>query len=153
GYVIPDVQVRIVDDDGRDLGLDKEGHVQLRTPTQCNGYIGDEEATRESFRDGWFMPGDLGVMRPDGMLRVTGRADEIINVGGVKLSPTIVDDFLLALPGIVEAAAFARRRPGQPDEVWAAVVCGADVDEAALLAAARAKLTSRAPVRVIRVPE
>jgi len=153
GFVVPAAQVRIVDEAGEPVGFDTEGHVQLRPPYLADGYMGDEAATKASFRDGWFMPGGLGVLRPDGLLRITGRTDEIINTGGVKLSPVIVDEFLLAQPGITDAAAFAHRRPGQADEVWAAIVCPGAIDEAAVLAAARAKLNSRAPVRLVRMAE
>lgn len=151
GYVVPDVKVRIVNDAGREVGLDAEGHVQIRSPYVADGYMNDDEATRATFRDGWFIPGDLGVLRSDGLLRITGRADEIINTGGVKLNPALVDDFLVVQRGISDAAAFAYRHPGRADEVWAAVVCTPDFDEQAVLAAARGKLNARAPVRLVRL--
>jgi acyl-coenzyme A synthetase/AMP-(fatty) acid ligase len=153
GYVVPDVQVRIVDDSGNPVGRDTEGLVQVRTPYMCDGYVGDAEATAAGFRDGWFIPGDLGILRADSLLRITGRADEMINAGGVKLSPALVDEFLLTQPGVRDAAAFAFRQSGRSDQVWAAVVCNDEFDEHAVLAAARARLNSRAPARLLRLPE
>lgn len=153
GYVVPGAQVRIVDEAGHPVGLDVEGVVQLRTPYMVDHYHGDEAATAAGFRDGWFIPGDLGVMRPGGLLRITGRADEMINAGGVKLSPVLIDEFLLSQPGVRDAAAFAYRRSGRSDEPWAAVVCTEGFDEQAVMAAARARLNSRAPVRLLRVSE
>ncbi|MBI5279592.1 MAG: long-chain fatty acid--CoA ligase [Burkholderiales bacterium] len=153
GYVTPKVTVRIVDDAGQAVPPGTEGHIQIRTPDMADRYIGDPEASAAAFRDGWFIPGDLGSLSADGLLRITGRADEMINAGGVKLSPVLVDEFLMTQPGVRDAATFAYRQPGRADQVWAAVVCGDAFDEQAVLAAARARLNSRAPVRIFRLDE
>jgi acyl-coenzyme A synthetase/AMP-(fatty) acid ligase len=153
GYVVPGVTVEIVDDAGNAVEAGAEGIVRVRAPLMADRYIGDEEATAAGFRDGWFHPGDLGRLGADGVLHITGRADEMINSGGVKLSPVIVDEFLLAQPGVRDAAAFAHRQPGRYDQVWAAVVCDERFDEEAVLSAARARLNSRAPVRIVRMAE
>ena len=153
GYVVPGAEVRIVDETGQPAGFGVEGVVQLRTPYMIDHYIGDDEATAAGFRDGWFIPGDLGMLGADGLLRITGRADEMINAGGVKLSPLLVDEFLLTQPGIQDAAAFAFRQTGRSDQVWAAVVCGEGFNEQAILAACQARLNSRAPTRLIRLAE
>ncbi|MBC7604027.1 MAG: long-chain fatty acid--CoA ligase [Ramlibacter sp.] len=153
GYVVPGAMARIVDDGGNPLGFDIEGHVQTQSPYMATEYIGGPQGTARAFIDGWFVPGDLGVLRADGLLRITGRADEMINGGGVKLSPVLVDEFLLTLPGVRDAAAFAHRQPGLADEVWAAVVVTSDFDEQAALDAARRTLNSRAPVRLIQLAE
>ncbi len=153
GYVVPGVDVRIVDDAGQPLGFDAEGLVQIRTPHMVAGYLGDAATTAAAFRDGWFVPGDLGLLRRDGLLLLRGRADEMINLGGVKVSPTMIDEFLLAQPGAGDAAAFARRQPGRHDEIWAAVVPAAGFDEAALLRTARDRLNSRAPARIVQVAQ
>jgi acyl-coenzyme A synthetase/AMP-(fatty) acid ligase len=153
GYVVPFVEVRIVDEAGRPLGTDVEGIIQVRSPYCAKEYIGDPVATAQAFKDGWFVPGDIGMLRADGLLHIRGRVDEMINAGGVKLSPVLVDDFLLSQPGVTDAAAFAYRRAGQHDQVWAAIVCAEDFNQQALLDAARAKLNSRAPVRFVRLPE
>jgi acyl-coenzyme A synthetase/AMP-(fatty) acid ligase len=151
GYIRPDVEVRIMGPDGKALGLGQEGVVQVRTP-YMNAYVDDPESTAAAFVDGWFVPGDLGVLEAGGVLRLTGRADEIINVGGIKLNPQLVDEMLLTLPGVRDAAAFACRLAGG-DQVWAAVVVGDGFDEQALLAAGRARLGVRAPVHLLPVPQ
>jgi acyl-coenzyme A synthetase/AMP-(fatty) acid ligase len=153
GYVVPGASVRIVDEMGSPVAPGVEGIVQVRTPSMADGYMGDPQTSALAFRDGWFVPGDLGVLGADGLLRLRGRADELINAGGVKLNPAMVDEFLLAQPDVRDAAAFAFRQTGRSDEVWAAVVAGEGLNEQALLAACRAKLNSRAPVRVVRMSE
>lgn len=153
GYVLPDVEVRICDAQGRVVDHGVEGVVQLRSPVLADGYVGDAAATAAAFHDGWFSPGDLGVLRQDGLLRITGRTDEMINAGGVKVNPVLVDEFLMAQPGIADAAAFAFRRTGHHDQIWAAVVPKEGYDEKALLAAGVERLNSRAPVKLVKVPE
>ncbi|HVZ43247.1 MAG TPA: fatty acid--CoA ligase family protein [Ramlibacter sp.] len=153
GYVVPEATLEIVDANDAVVASGTEGIVRIRTPAMARRYEGDEEATARGFRDGWFYPGDLGRLGADGIVHITGRTDEMINAGGVKLSPVIVDDFLITQPGVREAAAFARRQPGRGDEVWAAVVCEDAFDEEAVLGACRARLNSRAPVRLVRVAE
>jgi len=153
GYVVPGAQVRIVDDEGKVVGPDTEGALQVRTPYMASGYVGDEKATVAAFQDGWFIPGDLGLLSAQGVLHLRGRADEMINAGGVKLNPALVDEFLMAQPGVADAAAFAHRQPGRHDQVWAAIVCAEQFDQRALLAACQARLNSRAPVRLVRMAE
>jgi acyl-coenzyme A synthetase/AMP-(fatty) acid ligase len=153
GYVVPEVTVRIVDDMDNPVGPGVEGIIQVRTPSMAQCYMGDPEASATAFRDSWFVPGDVGVLGADGLLQLRGRTDELINVGGVKLNPATVDEFLVSQPGVREAAAFAFRQTGRNDEVWAAVVGSEDLDEQALLAACRARLNSRAPTRIVRTSE
>lgn len=153
GYVLPGVEVQIVDAEGQGCAAGVEGVVRVRAPDMLCHYIGDPQASAESFRDGWFHPGDLGVLQPDGLLRITGRADEMINAGGVKVNPAMVDAFLLTQPGVIDAAAFARRRAGGTDLVWAAVVAGEGFNEQAVLDACRQRLNSRAPVRLLQMAQ
>lgn len=153
GYIVPGVAVRIVDEMDNPVATGVEGIVQVRTPSMVYSYLGDPQASAIAFRDGWFIPGDLGVLGADNLLRLRGRSDEMINAGGVKLNPALVDEFLLAQPGVRDAAAFAFRQAGRNDEVWAAVVGSEDLNEPALMTACRAKLKSRAPVRLVRVSE
>ncbi|MES2633650.1 MAG: fatty acid--CoA ligase family protein [Pseudomonadota bacterium] len=153
GFVVPGAEVRIVDDADQPVAYGVEGHVQIRTPYMISGYMGDPVNSAKAFRGGWFVPGDMGILRADNLLRITGRSDEMINAGGVKLSPAAVDEFLLKVPGVRDAATFAYRRPGQNDAVWAAVVAGENFNEQAVLATARAHLNSRAPVKLVLMDE
>jgi acyl-coenzyme A synthetase/AMP-(fatty) acid ligase len=153
GYVAPGVRVRIVDEAGNPVPPGAEGIVQIRTPCMVHSYLGDPQASATGFRDGWFVPGDMGALGDDGLLQLRGRIDELINTGGVKVSPARVDEFLLTQPGVRDAAAFAFRQSGRNDEIWAAVVADDDLNHEALLAACRATLNSRAPTRIVRMSE
>ena len=98
------VAVRIVDEAGHDLPLGQVGLVLVRTPTMVTGYLDDPEATRQAFVDGWFVSRDLGFMPAPDRLVVLGRADDVLNIGGVKVAPGPLEDALRQIPGISDAA-------------------------------------------------
>ena len=74
-----------------------------------HGYRNNPTATTAAFIDGWLRTGDAGALDDDGYLTLTGRIKELINRGGEKISPTEIDNVLLAHPAVAEAAAFGRR--------------------------------------------
>lgn len=153
GYVVPGVEVRIVDESNRRLAVGSEGAVQIRSSYIASEYMGDPQASSATFVDGWFMPGDLGVLHDDGLLVITGRISELINANGVKTSPQLIDEFLLSQPGIQDAAAFGAQVPGGGEQIWAAIVAHESLDLELLHRVCTQKLNSRAPVRFVRVQE
>ena len=151
GVLEPGVEAQAVDAAHRPLPPGTEGLVRVRTPGDIAGYLDDPESTAASFRDGWFYTGDIGKVTADGYLVISGRAVEIINHGGMKVSPRTIEDVLLAMPEISEAAAF-----GMPDrdgviQVAAAVVARAPIDIAALNRTCAARLGPLAPRTVLQV--
>jgi malonyl-CoA/methylmalonyl-CoA synthetase len=99
------------------LSNGQEGEIQLRGPSVFSGYWEREEATAESFIQGWFRTGDLGSLDPDGYLRILGRSRELIISGGFNVYPREVEDVLLTHPDVAEAAVV-----GTPSEEWGEVV-------------------------------
>ncbi|MEQ8443981.1 MAG: class I adenylate-forming enzyme family protein [Alphaproteobacteria bacterium] len=104
---LPGVTVRIVGDYGAVLPPGTDGTVEISSPGTVDGYRNYPEATAARFRDGWFRPGDVGRMDADGRLRLTGRIDDILNVGGMKISAGSLDRRLQALPELQDGAAAA----------------------------------------------
>jgi acyl-CoA synthetase (AMP-forming)/AMP-acid ligase II len=97
-------QIRIVKDDGTVAAPDEEGEVRLRGPVVCVGYT-DPRATEAAFDDeGWFRTGDLGVLRPDGHLRLTGRLKDVIIRKGENISARELEDVLFTHPSVGEVA-------------------------------------------------
>jgi O-succinylbenzoic acid--CoA ligase len=121
GYPLADVEVAI-DSDG-----DSGGEVLLRGPMLFDGYEGEPERTERAVRDGWFHTDDLGTLAPDGRLSVTGRADDVIISGGVKVSAQALAARLRAHPG-VEAVEVL----GVPDDEWGQRVVAFVVGDVAL---------------------
>lgn len=100
--------------------------------------------------DGWVTTGDLGVLGDDG-LRLTGRSDLIINIGGNKVSPAEVESVLRGAPGVSDCAVVGRTGPAGESQVWAFVEAGADeFDAAALRRRARELLMAVKVPSVIR---
>ncbi|MCB2102640.1 MAG: AMP-binding protein, partial [Rhodobacterales bacterium] len=107
------------------------------------GYLKNPKATEEAFADGWFHTGDLGVLEPDGYVKLKDRAKDIIISGGENISSIEVEGVLYAHPAVLAAAVVAK-----PDDKWGETPCAfvelkadaEDVDEAALIAFCREHL-------------
>jgi acyl-CoA synthetase (AMP-forming)/AMP-acid ligase II len=110
-------EIRIVDEEWRSLGAETPGEVTVRGPGVVDGYLDNEAANAESFRDGWFRTGDVGRLSSDGYLTLEGRVKEMINRGGEKIAPREIDEALLLHPAVLDAVAF-----GRPDDKWGEVV-------------------------------
>ncbi|MGQ0839252.1 o-succinylbenzoate--CoA ligase [Actinokineospora sp.] len=132
------------------------GVVELAGPTLAHGYRLDPEGTAQAFADGWFRTTDLGRVSADGVLDLLGRADDVINTGGVKIAAAAVERVLTGHPGVAEACVVGLPDPEWGQRIAAAVVAaeqaGGDVPAAdALLAAVRAELGAAAVPKLLRV--
>jgi fatty-acyl-CoA synthase len=94
------------------------GEVMLRGNTIMKGYLRNERATSEAFREGWYHTGDLAVWHPDGYMQVKDRSKDIIISGGENISSLEVEECLYRHPQVMEAAVVAR-----PDEKWGETPC------------------------------
>jgi acyl-CoA synthetase (AMP-forming)/AMP-acid ligase II len=154
GFIAPGIEVQAVDADHRPLPAGAEGIIRIRSANCIAAYHGDPEASTKSFRDGWFYPGDVGSVSGNGLLAISGRSSEIINSGGVKVSPQLVEDVVLMNPDVSEAAAFA-----VPDaatgmqEIWVAIVQKNPVDTDALHGLCVQRLGQKAPKSFLLVKE
>ncbi len=108
--------VRVVDDSWEDVATGVAGEVVVAGAGVTPGYLGNDDANAASFRDGWFRTGDIGVL-VDGYLSLKGRLKEMIIRGGDNISPTEIDEVLLAHPAVSEAVCF-----GVDDEMYGQVV-------------------------------
>jgi acyl-coenzyme A synthetase/AMP-(fatty) acid ligase len=134
GQVLPDVTVELVDGSGRALPPGQGGSLRIASPVMVDGYLGDPEQARASFRDGYFYPDDLGHLAQDGTLVISGRDKEVLNLGGTKLRPQQVEEVLTAFPAVEQAAVVGVPDGLGVDELWALIVPRAPLDEAALRA-------------------
>lgn len=152
GRVVPWVELEVVDENDRLLPPGRTGIVRLRSPEMPDGYFDNPEESAKTFRDGWVYLGDMGALAPDGLLTLEGRADDLINVGGVKVNPIEVEAVLAEHPSIADAGAFATQVPGGATRLVAAVVVREGYDEKAVLAYCRERLRNVAPVRLVSLP-
>lgn len=96
GRLLPWVEAQALDAQGRPLPPGQAGALRFRSPALAIGYVGPQDPGQPSaFRDGWFHSTDLGSVSADGIVRLTGRASEVINIGGVKFDPGRVEELIL----------------------------------------------------------
>jgi len=147
------VQYQAVDPEtGVALPPGQEGELVSRGPTTMLGYWNRPDDTAVTLRQGWLHSGDLGVVRDDGYLQVTGRSKELYKSGGELVMPKEIEDLLAAHDAISQVFAI-----GLPDERWGEIGCvvivpapGAALTEADVLAICRAKLARfKVPKRVV----
>ena len=127
GYVYPWVDIEIVDGDSP-VNDSEEGLIRIRTPYMADQYHADKVLTDKSYKDGWFYPGDIGRLTKGRLLHVTGRANDVINIGGLKISPQSIEQFVRNQPKIRDAAAFGNPSESGLDEIWLAIVTSGPVD-------------------------
>jgi long-chain acyl-CoA synthetase len=145
GHPYPGVVLQIVDERGQALPAGETGFLRYKTLDMFDGYFRDFAATAAVVRDGWFYPGDTGLLLTDGQLVLAGRTEEILNVGGVKLDPLEIDRAVMALPGVVDAAAFVVERLGSTPRLAVAVVGDSSLDLAEIDAGMRRHYPTRYP--------
>jgi len=103
GKIVPDLDVRICDENGHDLPVGEKGEIVVRGENVMVGYWRNEEATAATIRDGWLFTGDLGHMDSDGYLYVTGRVKSLlINGTGEKYSPEGIEEALVSGSPFIE---------------------------------------------------
>jgi long-chain acyl-CoA synthetase len=122
GQPLDGVQVKVVDGEGRALAAGEEGELVIASPFATTGYQGNPEATAESFRNGFYLSGDLGTMAPDGSIRLTGRKKLLINRGGFKVNPYEVEDVIKGHPKVADVAVYAAPSTSGDDIVCCAIV-------------------------------
>lgn len=107
GRPLPGVEIRLVDEDGKEVGIGEPGEIHSRGPDLFPGYT-DPTITAASFdADGWFATGDVGVLDVDGYLAIVDRKKDIIIRGGENISALEVEELLQRMPGIAEVAVVA----------------------------------------------
>lgn len=122
GFLLHGAAVELVDEQGAAVPAGEEGLVRIRSGSMATGYYRNPEASAATFRDGWFYPGDRGRLAGNGMLLLAGRNSELINRGGIKIDPAAIDQYLLAYPGIEDAAAFGLEDASGVQELAVALI-------------------------------
>jgi oxalate---CoA ligase len=116
-------EVAIMSETGEPLGRNVPGEIVIRGANVTLGYESNPKANADSFTNGWFRTGDLGVLDDDGYLSIEGRIKEIIIRGGEKISPREIDEILMEHPAVAQAVTFAIPHDKLGEEVGAAIVC------------------------------
>jgi fatty-acyl-CoA synthase len=110
-------ELRVVDDQGRDVPPGTSGEVLVRGRSVMSGYWRDAQASERALAGGWYHSGDSGRFDDEGYLTIDGRLKDMIISGGENVSPAEVEGVLLDCPDIAEAAVV-----GRPDARWGEIV-------------------------------
>jgi fatty-acyl-CoA synthase len=113
GRALPSIEIRVVDDQDRDVPVGEVGEAIYRGPAIMKEYYNNPEATAAAFRNGWFHSGDLVRQDEEGFFYVVDRKKDMIVSGGENIYPAEVEEVLYRHPKILEAAVI-----GVHDEQW-----------------------------------
>ncbi|WBY02941.1 long-chain fatty acid--CoA ligase [Ramlibacter tataouinensis] len=144
GQPMPNIELRIVDVDDKEVPRGKTGEIVVRGPIVMQGYWKKPAETAAAIRDGWFHTGDAAVMDEDGYVYIVDRLKDMIISGGENIYSTEVENAISLMPGVAEVAVI-----GVPDDKWGervhAIVVpreGADLTPEEVQAWAREKIAS-----------
>ena len=145
GFALPGVNLRVQDDDGRALGINEIGGIQVKGPNVFKGYWRMPEKTKEEFTaDGFFKTGDVGKIDERGYITIVGRSKDLIISGGYNVYPAEVEGYINDLPGVLESALVGVPHPDF-GEVGVAVViakAGATFKPETIIIALKSKLAN-----------
>ncbi|MGJ4926360.1 AMP-binding protein [Bradyrhizobium sp. HKCCYLS2038] len=159
GRAAPEYTIRITDDDGRPTAVGDTGNLAIKGVPGLSlfaEYLYNAEATRTSFdADGFFLTGDRVTRLPNGFIKFGDRAKDMLKVGGENVAASEIEQVIITVPGVREAAVVARKHP-MLDEVPVAFVipqAGVAREELAdkVLAACRAGLADFKVPREVRL--
>ncbi|MCZ8108273.1 MAG: long-chain-fatty-acid--CoA ligase [Burkholderiales bacterium] len=117
GQAAPNVDIRIVDDEGRDVPVGQPGEILTRTASHMAGYWNNSAATIAALRGGWYYTGDLGCLDEQGFLYLVDRKKDMIISGGENIYSREVEEALATHPGVADVAVI-----GVKDDYWGEVV-------------------------------
>ncbi len=145
------VEVQCVDENHRPLPPGAVGRIRYRGPAVADGFWNDPEASREAFRDGWWYPGDLGMLDEHGYLYLKGRAKDMIIRGGVNIYPAEVEAVLQSHPAVADSAVVGWPSREFNEEIAAFVILKGAAQDGKLAAELRELCRGRmAPYKVPR---
>jgi acyl-CoA synthetase (AMP-forming)/AMP-acid ligase II len=108
GMPLPCAEVLVMNDEGQALPSGEVGEIWISGPMVVKGYWNDPAASAREFTSGWWHSGDLGSLDAEGYLRIFDRKKDMLNRGGYKIYSVEVENVLLQIPGVLEAAIIGR---------------------------------------------
>jgi O-succinylbenzoate-CoA ligase len=136
------VEGRVVTPDGRDVAPGEIGEVIAQGPNVMRGYWNNPGATAEAIRDGWYHTGDLATVDEDGYVYIKDRLKDMFISGGENVYPAEVENALLDIPGIAEAAVIGVAHPrwGEVGHAYVVLAEGAALTAADVVASLEGRL-------------
>ncbi len=145
GLPLPDVELRVMDDEGVPRGPGEIGGLEVRGPNVFKGYWRMPEKSAEEFADGgWFRTGDVAMIDADGYVHLVGRAKDLIISGGFNVYPKEIEELVDEMPEVLESAIIGVPHADFGEAGVAVVVLreGAILDEATLITRLKEKIAN-----------
>ncbi|NQY35177.1 MAG: AMP-binding protein [Alteromonadaceae bacterium] len=105
GVPASSTDIRLIGDDGEEVGFDEPGEMWVKGPQVMNGYYNRQDATDEVLKDGWLATGDIATMDENGFFRIVDRKKDMIIVSGFNVYPNEIEEVIVSHDGVLEAAA------------------------------------------------
>jgi acyl-CoA synthetase (AMP-forming)/AMP-acid ligase II len=153
GLPMKNVELIIRDENGEEAPIGKEGEVIIKSRVVAPGYIMGEPPGDSKFAGSSYRTGDIGFLDPEGFLYLRGRKDELINVGGLKVSPLEVVHVLESFPAVSEAAVIGVKDASGEEAVYAVVTLKRATTEQEILYFCRSRLSDYKIPRRIEIRE
>jgi long-chain acyl-CoA synthetase len=153
GLPLPDIEVKIFDDHGRELPPGQLGEIVVRGPNVMLGYYNQPEETAASLRDHWLHTGDMGKKDDDGYIYIVDRRKEMLLVRGMNVYPREIEEVLHQFPNVREAAVVAKidEKRGEVPIAFVSPLDGVTLDPNEILRFCRDRLADYKIPREIRV--
>jgi acyl-CoA synthetase (AMP-forming)/AMP-acid ligase II len=154
GRAIPGVEVRLIDDDGKEVGIGEPGEVLVRGYNIMKGYLDNPEATAEAIDEkGWLHTGDIAVSDANGNLAITDRKKDMYIVGGFNAYPAEIERIISGHPSVAQVAVVGvpDHRLGEVGKAFIVPTAGTKVDVDGLVAWCRENMANYKVPRSIEV--
>ncbi len=122
GLPLPNTEIKVFDDDGKEVPMNERGELGIKGPQVMSGYWNRDEETANCFRDGYFLTGDIGLMREDGFFQIVDRKKEMINVSGFNVYPNDVEKAIAECEKVLEVGVRGEKTENGTEYVKAYVV-------------------------------
>jgi long-chain acyl-CoA synthetase len=156
GLPVPSTDVKLLDDNDREVGIGEAGEICVKGPQVMRGYWERPEANASAFTaDGYFRTGDIGVFDDKGFLKIVDRKKDMVIVSGFNVYPNEVEAVATALPGVAECACIGvpDEKTGEAVRLFVVKAAGADITEDGLIAHCRVNLAAYKVPKVVSFVE
>ena len=155
GLPAASTNIRLVDEQGVDVGIEEPGELWVKGPQVMKGYLNRPDATAEAIEDGWFKTGDIATMDENGYFRIVDRKKDMIIVSGFNVYPNELEEVMAMHEGVLEAAAIGIPCEATGEKIRIYIVKKqADLTQDALIAHARENLTKyKVPKEIVFIDE
>jgi len=153
GLPLPSTDIKLIDDEGREVGVGQAGEICAKGPQVMKGYWQQPEANKAAFTaDGYFRTGDVGTFDTMGFLRIVDRKKDMVLVSGFNVFPNEIEAVATGCPGVAECACVGvpDEKTGEAVKLFVVKSPNGTLDEATLIAHCRKELTAYKVPKIVR---